>query len=102
MPKRPLSPDAESKCLEILQRIAPHYQYHGISVKTCYEDFDRHNIGIITESQVCQRFIYIFTCKVLAFKRPEALFPTGVWDNPFKGQWSEWFGQNLDDDVDQA
>ena len=27
-------------------------QYHGISVKSCYTDFDRHHRGFITESQV--------------------------------------------------
>ena len=27
-------------------------QYRGIVVKDCYADFDRHHIGLVTESQV--------------------------------------------------
>lgn len=50
--RRPVSPEVDEKCQKILQRIAQHYEYHGISIKSCYEDFDRHNIGTITESQV--------------------------------------------------
>ena len=52
--RRPISPELDAKCRDILERIAPHYEYHGISIKSCYEDFDRHNIGTITESQVRQ------------------------------------------------
>ena len=54
--RRPVSPEVDEKCQKILQRIAPHYEYHGISIKSCYEDFDRHNIGTVTESQV-NRFL---------------------------------------------
>ena len=28
------------------------YLYHGINLRTCYEDFDRHHMGVVTESQV--------------------------------------------------
>jgi hypothetical protein len=29
-----------------------YYQYHGINLRTCYQDFDRHHMGVVTESQV--------------------------------------------------
>ena len=32
------------------------YQYHGINLRTCYEDFDRHHMGIVTESQFYRSF----------------------------------------------
>jgi len=48
---RPLSPSSLAKCNDVLQRIAPYYKYHGIIVKNCFEDFDRHNNGLVTESQ---------------------------------------------------
>ena len=28
------------------------FQYHGINVKSCYCDFDKHHRGFVTESQV--------------------------------------------------
>ena len=33
-------------------RLARFYKYHGINIKTCYADFDKHHIGVVTESQV--------------------------------------------------
>jgi len=53
---RCLSRESLSKCDELLARIAPYYKYHGISIKSSYEDFDQHNIGLITESQFYRRF----------------------------------------------
>ena len=32
--------------------LARFYKYHGINIKTCYADFDKHHIGVVTESQV--------------------------------------------------
>ena len=32
--------------------MAQYYKYHGINIKTCYADFDKHHIGLVTESQV--------------------------------------------------
>eukprot|EP00795_Rhopilema_esculentum_P008232 gene8232-14169_t len=54
--RRPISPELNEKSQQILTRIAPHYEYHGINVKSCYEDFDKHNIGTITESQFYRSF----------------------------------------------
>lgn len=54
--RRPLSPSSLKDCDELLARIAPYYKYHGISIKSSYEDFDLHNIGLITESQFYRRF----------------------------------------------
>ncbi|XP_065652485.1 uncharacterized protein LOC100202524 isoform X2 [Hydra vulgaris] len=42
--------------MTLLERIAPYYQYHGINIKTCYKDFDLHNIGLVTESQFYRCF----------------------------------------------
>ena len=49
---RPLSPASESRIIQLLARIEQFYQYHGINLRTCYEDFDRHHMGVVTESQV--------------------------------------------------
>lgn len=49
---RTLSPVSLVKCNNLLERIAPYYRYHGINIESCYEDFDQHNIGLVTESQV--------------------------------------------------
>jgi hypothetical protein len=49
---RPLSSPKEDVILGILKRMQQFYQYHGINIRTCYEDFDRHHMGIVTESQV--------------------------------------------------
>ncbi|XP_072050246.1 uncharacterized protein [Amphiura filiformis] len=53
---RPLSPATKNKITEIVERIAPYYKYHGINIRTCYEDFDRHHIGVVTESQFHRSF----------------------------------------------
>jgi len=53
---RPISPASKAKVENLLQRIAPYYKYHGINIKTSYEDFDRHNIGLVTESQFYRQF----------------------------------------------
>ena len=50
--RRPLSPASLSKCENLLMRLAEFYKYHGINIKTCYADFDKHHIGVVTESQV--------------------------------------------------
>ena len=50
--RRPLSPASLSKCDNLLKRLAEFYKYHGINIKTCYGDFDKHHIGVVTESQV--------------------------------------------------
>ncbi|XP_070544504.1 uncharacterized protein [Ptychodera flava] len=54
--QRPLSAGFQTQCRDILQRIAPFYKYHGINVRTCYEDFDRHHNGLVTESQFYRSF----------------------------------------------
>lgn len=54
--RRPISPELDAKCRDVLTRIAPHYEYHGISIKSCYEDFDKHNIGTVTENQFYRSF----------------------------------------------
>ena len=49
---RPLSPASEKKIIDTLRKMVEYYKYHGINLRTCYEDFDVHHIGKITESQV--------------------------------------------------
>lgn len=65
MPHKPPSPPvtqqalnfpALEKCRQLLEHIAPYCKYHGINIKSCYEDFDQHNIGLVTESQFFRRF----------------------------------------------
>ncbi|XP_060063466.1 uncharacterized protein LOC132543930 [Ylistrum balloti] len=53
---RPLSPQTEDKILKLLQRMQQFYHYHGINLRTCYEDFDRHHMGVVTESQFYRSF----------------------------------------------
>lgn len=54
--RRPLSPASLSKCENLLMRLAEFYKYHGIKIKTCYADFDKHHIGVVTESQFYRSF----------------------------------------------
>lgn len=53
---RPLSPASLAKCEDLLMRLARFYKYHGINIKTCYADFDKHHIGVVTESQFFRSF----------------------------------------------
>lgn len=41
---------------QVLKRCQDYYKYHGISVKSCYCDFDRHHRGLVTESQFQRSF----------------------------------------------
>ncbi|XP_063445753.1 uncharacterized protein LOC134725669 [Mytilus trossulus] len=53
---RPLTPTQEDVILGVLSRMQQFYQYHGINLRTCYEDFDRHHMGVVTESQFYRSF----------------------------------------------
>lgn len=57
---RPLSPASLAKCEDLLMRLARFYKYHGINIKTCYADFDKHHIGVVTESQVSKMVFEFF------------------------------------------
>ena len=61
MDRRPLSPASLAKCEDLLMQLARFYKYHGINIKTCYADFDKHHIGVVTESQV-----YILNISIIA------------------------------------
>ncbi|CAK8698532.1 unnamed protein product [Clavelina lepadiformis] len=52
----PLGPELVEKVNAILQKIQNYYSYHGVNVRTCYEDFDRHHNGLVTMSQFARRF----------------------------------------------
>ena len=65
--KRPLSSSSMMRCKDILVQLAPYYKYHGINIKSSYSDFDQHNIGLVTESQVCinpllYKILYEYFC----------------------------------------
>ena len=49
---RPLSPASEAKIEGLLRQLQRYYKYRGVNLRTCCEDFDRHHIGVIQESQV--------------------------------------------------
>nr|XP_054773761.1 uncharacterized protein LOC129281858 [Lytechinus pictus] len=55
---RPLSPASQNRITAMIQQIAPYYKYHEITIRSCYEDFDKHNKGIITEPQFFRSFPY--------------------------------------------
>lgn len=69
---RPLSPASEKKIEETLTKMINFYKYHGINLRTCYEDFDVHHNGKITESQVsieqqhdsCDKDLHLLKVKV--------------------------------------
>lgn len=68
--RRPLSPASLSKCENLLMRLAQFYKYHGINIKTCYADFDKHHIGVVTESQVGTNNYYQFVDPALKIQNP--------------------------------
>jgi hypothetical protein len=41
---------------KILTKLEPYYDYHGIDLRHCFEDFARHNNGIVTCSQFERSF----------------------------------------------
>lgn len=57
-PNLTLSPGENSltSITDILQKLEPYYDYHGIDLRHCFEDFARHNNGIITASQFERSF----------------------------------------------
>ena len=46
-------------------QLAHFYKYHGINIKTCYADFDKHHIGVVTESQVSKGGTNWLRCELL-------------------------------------
>ena len=46
-------------------QLAHFYKYHGINIKTCYADFDKHHIGVVTESQVSKGGTNLLRCELL-------------------------------------
>ncbi|XP_064617922.1 uncharacterized protein LOC135482031 [Liolophura sinensis] len=53
---RPLDPEGEKDLFNLLQKIQRYYQYHGINLRTCFSDFDKHHVGTVTESQFYRSF----------------------------------------------
>ena len=63
---RPLSPDSEVRLEKILLGLVTYYKYRGVNLRTSCEDFDRHHIGVINETQVGNKCIkcYITSSKI--------------------------------------
>nr|XP_002123656.3 uncharacterized protein LOC100183292 [Ciona intestinalis] len=51
-----LGPELVKEVDSILLKIQNYYTYHGVNIRTCYEDFDRHHNGLVTMSQFARRF----------------------------------------------
>ena len=49
---RPLTPESEMKLEQVLLSLLKFYKTHGLNLRSECQDQDRHNIGVITESQV--------------------------------------------------
>ena len=57
---RPLSPDSEVRLEQILLGLVTYYKYRGVNLRTSCEDFDRHHIGVINETQVYMIICIVF------------------------------------------
>lgn len=53
---QPPNADISEKVKDILEKVQSYYAYHGINVRTCYEDFDKHHNGLVTRSQFARSF----------------------------------------------
>ncbi|KAL8564995.1 hypothetical protein ACOMHN_003371 [Nucella lapillus] len=53
---RPLTRSSEESLVKLLKRMQHFYAVHGINLRTTYEDFDKHHMGIVTESQFYRNF----------------------------------------------
>lgn len=47
-------------CTALCMMYYNYIQYRGIVLKDCYADFDRHHIGLVTQSQVS--IILLMSC----------------------------------------
>ncbi|EDV26117.1 uncharacterized protein TRIADDRAFT_24458 [Trichoplax adhaerens] len=54
--RQTLSANSERKCLEILRRCKNFCQGHGIDVRSCFQDFDKHREGRVSEYQFYRCF----------------------------------------------
>ena len=48
--------NVKEKVQSILLKIQNYYTYHGVNIRTSYEDFDRHHNGLVTKSQFSRSF----------------------------------------------
>lgn len=55
-PSVELSPEQLQLTDAVLQKCREYYKCHGISVKSCYCDFDKHHRGFVTKSQFHRSF----------------------------------------------
>ena len=45
---------------QILKKLKSHFHFRGIILSDCFEDFDKTNSGLVTESQVRFRISSLF------------------------------------------
>lgn len=63
----------EARVAALIDRLADHYKYRGISLQTQFEDFDRLHVGVVSSSQFLRAFpwpndVSVDDVKLLAFK----------------------------------
>ncbi|KAK7111168.1 uncharacterized protein [Littorina saxatilis] len=53
---RPMARANEEILVHLLKRMQHFYGVHGVNLRTNYEDFDKHHMGVVTESQFYRNF----------------------------------------------
>lgn len=53
---KPTVAEVSNRVKDILQKVQNYYTYHGINIRTSYEDFDNHHNGLVTASQFARSF----------------------------------------------
>jgi Ca2+-binding EF-hand superfamily protein len=75
---RTLKPTGDQSAIksvkEIQKNIVLYYKYHGINIRTCFEDYDRHHNGLVTDAQFARSLLAIgpaelTSCEVDAITR---------------------------------
>ena len=54
--KKEVSKSSLNDINHVLKKLEPFYDYHGVDLRHCFEDFARHNNGVITDSQFERSF----------------------------------------------
>lgn len=53
---------------EIQKRIVLYYKYHGINIRTCFEDYDRHHNGLVTAAQFARSLLSMGPAELTSFE----------------------------------
>jgi hypothetical protein len=81
---QPLKRQGEEALVHLLKRMQQFYTIHGLNLRTMYEDFDKHHMGIVTESQVsgsvcvckCEATVVLQSLKSYVIVSHCHIFPT--------------------------